>query len=454
MRALYDSKSSLDDRGIKEIMSEKSKYDYWLKVERALAKAQAEIGLIPESAALEIEQKAIIENFDYALMQKNKKVVGHGFVSFLKAVLPILNEEGRKYLHYGCTTQNIQQTAQMLQLKHVYQVMYSFLKDILDHLADLTDKYAETVMPGRTHGKHAIPITYGYKCSVWTNELLTNIERMEQSESRIFQVMMGGAVGSFNSTGKKGRLVQERVSEILGMNEMIVPSRNMSQHKTEYLMILSLVANTFHKMAEEVYYTGIEEFGEISEPFQKGTVGSSTMPQKINPKLAKGIIANSQKLYSLITPALYSASRMFEADSSSYMLFDGLIEEATELMTEILIRAEELTRDIIVNEDQMLFNANLNKGLDNSEFVMMSLAKVIGKEKAHEIVYEDAILAETDKKDYFEVLSKDKRILSIYSEEEIYSMLDPKSYTGESKNIALEISKKAKEKVKEMRWND
>ena len=123
-------------------------------------------------------------------------------------------------------------------------------------------------------------------------------------------------------------------------------------------------------------------------------------------------------------------------------------------MTEILIRAEELTRDIIVNEDRMLFNANLNKGLDNSEFVMMSLAKVIGKEKAHEIVYEDAILAETDKKDYFEVLSKDKRILSIYSEEEIYSMLDPKSYTGESKNIALEISKKAKEKVKEMRLND
>ena len=119
-------------------------------------------------------------------------------------------------------------------------------------------------------------------------------------------------------------------------------------------------------------------------------------------------------------------------------------------MTEILIRAEELTRDIIVNEERMLFNANLNKGLDNSEYVMMSLAKVIGKEKAHEIVYEDAILAETEKKDYFEILSNDKRILSVYSVEEVYSMLDPKSYIGESKNIALEVSKKAKEKVKEM----
>lgn len=98
----------------------------------------------------------------------------------------------------------------------------------------------------------------------------------------------------------------------------------------------------------------------------------------------------------------------------------------------------------------MLFNANLNKGLDNSEYVMMSLAKIIGKEKAHEIVYEDAILVETGKKDYFEVLSKDKRILSIYSEKEIYSMLNPNSYIGESNNIALEVSKMAKDKVKQM----
>ena len=174
------------------------------------------------------------------------------------------------------------------------------------------------------------------------------------------------------------------------------------------------------------------------------------MPKKINPKLAKGIIANSQKLYSLITPALFSASRMFEADSSSYMLFDGLIEEATELMVEILIRTEELTRKIIINDERMLFNAKLNKGLDNSEYVMMSLAKIIGKEKAHEIVYEDAILAETDKKDYFEILSKDKRILSIYSEKDIFSMLNPNNYIGESNHIALEISKRAKDKVKEM----
>lgn len=449
-RALYDSKSSLNDRGIKEIMSEKSKMAYWLKVERALAKAQSEVGLIPESAAIEIEKNAIIENFDYELMLEKKQVVGHGFVSFLKGILPSLSEEGRKYLHYGCTTQNIQQTGQLLQLKDVYTVIYSFLKDILNNLSIVAENNADSVMPGRTHGKHAIPITYGYKCAVWISELLSNIERMEQSEERIFTVMMGGAVGSFNSTGEKGRAVQKRVANILHMNEMNVPSRNMSQHKIEYIMILSLLANSFHKMAEEIYYTGMEEFGEVSESFSKGTVGSSTMPHKINPKLAKGIIANSQKLYSLIATGLYSSCRMFEADSSSYMLFDGLLEEATELITEILIRAEELTRTLVVHKDQLLKNANINHGLDNSEYIMMSLAKYIGKEKAHEVIYEDAIESQTQHEEYANVLLQDERVTSLYSKEEILSMLNPESYIGQSKEIALEIASKAKEKVSKM----
>ena len=218
MSALYDSKSTLDDRGIKDILSESSKMAYWLRVERALAKAQASVGLIPESAADEIIEKAVLENFDFKRMQEVKKTVGHGFVSFLKGILPALNEEGRKYLHYGCTTQNIQQTAQLLQLKDIYQIVYSFLCDILDNLSNLAYTHADTVMPGRTHGKHAIPITYGYKCSVWISELLQNIERMEESEKRIFTLMMGGAVGSFNSTGEEGRKVQKEVAKILGMN--------------------------------------------------------------------------------------------------------------------------------------------------------------------------------------------------------------------------------------------
>ena len=319
MRALYDSKSKLDDRGIKYLLSEENKYKTWLKVEGALALSQAKEGFIPKEAAEEIASVPF-ETLDLEEMEKIKAKVGHGFVPFVKVLVKACKGEGKKYVHYGVTTQNIQQTSQLYITRQVTEI-YKSLADILKNLAALARDNADAVMPGRTHGKHAIPITYGYKVSVWISELLTGLERLEEAEKRIFTVMMGGAVGGFNATGLTGRKVQDDVAELLSMSSMEVPSRNMTQMKVEYLMNLCLLCNTFHKMAEEVYYTGIEEFGEVHAGFTPGTIGSSTMPQKINLKLAKGIIANSQKLYSLPATGLYSGVRMFEGDSSSEALF-------------------------------------------------------------------------------------------------------------------------------------
>ncbi len=451
MRALYDSKSKLDDRGIKKLLIEESKVETWLKVEAALATAQAQVGIIPQKAADNIVANAKIENIDFEKMAAIKAKIGHGFVPFLKTLLPHLNEEGQKYLHFGATTQNIQQTSQLYQIHQIYEILYSFLADILENLAKLAEDNAETVMAGRTHGKHAIPITYGYKVSVYISELLSNIERMRESEKRICAVMMGGAIGSFNAMGEKGRQVQSIVADLLGMSEMDVPSRNMCQHKEEYIMTMALLCNTFHKMAEEVYYTGIEEFSEVSESFTPGTVGSSTMPQKINPKLAKGIIANSQKLYSIIPTGLYSGVRMFEGDSSSYMLFDGLMEEATELMVEVIIRAEELTRTLTVKKENMLRNVMLNKGLDNSEYVMMKVAEKIGKDKAHTLLYEKAMQVEIDGKNYYDVLKEDEMISSLFTDQEIKDMIDPKNYVGVGPELARELALKARKMAGELR---
>ena len=451
MSALYDSKSQIDDRGLKQILSKEHTVECWLKVERALAKAQSELKMIPEEAYLDIEHFAKIENVDFYRMDQEKEIVGHGFASFLRTIRPALHEEGRKYLHYGCTTQNIQQTAQMIQMKEIYSVLYSFISDILENLSMLASEHAYTIMPGRTHGKHAIPITYGYKCSVWISDLLDCIDRMKESEKRIFTVMMGGAVGAFSAMQENGRKVQGLVAKELEMNEMDVPSRNRSGHKVEYLMVLSLLANTFHKFAEEVYYTGMEEFKEVSESYVKGTIGSSTMPQKINPKLAKGIIANSQKLYGLISTSLYSSCRMFEADSSSYMLFDGLLVEASELICEIIIRMEELTRTLQVNVENMKRNAHINKGLDNSEYIMMCLAKKIGKEKAHEVVYEDAVEAQIYQANFKNLLLNDERINNIFTDSEIISMMQPENYIGQCAELANEMSDKAHKKSVELK---
>lgn len=449
MRALYDSKSKLDDRGIKELLSERHKLATWLKVEQTLALSQAEEGFIPKEAAMDIAARHL-EDLDLDEMARIKAKVGHGFVPFVKVLVKASSEEGGKYVHYGVTTQNIQQTSQLYTAKEVTALYKSFLADILKNLASLAENNADTVMAGRTHGKHAIPITYGYKASVWISELLSGIERLEECEKRVFVCMMGGAVGGFNATGLVGRRVQERVAKRLDMLPMDVPSRNMSQMKIEYIMNLCLLCNTFHKMAEEVYYTGVEEFGEVSESFTPGTIGSSTMPQKINPKLAKGIIANSQKLYSLPATGMYSSVRMFEGDSSSYMLFDGLMEEAMELACEVLIRAEELTRTLHVNKERMLKNVNLNKGLDNSEYVMMNVASKLGKDKAHELMYDKAMKVEQDGKDYYTVLLEDETLTSMFTAEELKEMINPANYTGICGVLARELAHKARIKAAEM----
>lgn len=452
MRALYDSKSkSISDRGIKDILSETEKLKTWLLVEAELAKAQAEEGYIPREAADGIVKSCKLENIDLEKMEQIKKKVGHGFVPFLKVLVKACPEECGKYVHYGVTTQNIQQTSQLYQMKKVHKIFLGMSADILTNLAVLAEKHKDTVMAGRTHGKHAIPITYGYKVSVWISELLNAVERLRECEKRVFQVMMGGAAGSFNAMGDVGIRVQNRVAEALGMYSMPVPSRSISSHKEEYIMDLALLCNVCHKMAEEVYYTGLEEFGEVSEAFQEGTIGSSTMPQKINPKLAKGIIANSQKLYSMVSLGLFSSVRMFEGDSSSYMLYDGMLEEAMELTAEVLMRMEELTRTLHVNKEKMYENAWKNKGLDNSEFVMMNVAAKIGKDKAHELMYCKAMESELNGKDYLDVLLEDEYLTRLFTKEELEKMIRPENYVGCGAKLAEMMAKDAKNIAKEIK---
>lgn len=451
MRALYDSKSkTMDDQGIKNLFSQEEKYKTWLLFEAALAQAQAEAGFIPTSAAKDIQEAAKIENIDFEEMDRIYKKIGHGFVPFLKVLVKACPGDSGKYVHYGITTQNIQQSSQLYIVKKAHSKFMNLIGQILTNLSHLALEHKDTVMPGRTHGRHAIPITYGYKVSVWISDFINTYQRMAESEKRVFKIMMGGAVGTFSSMPEVGMKVQSRVAELVGMYPMEVPSRNISTHKLEYMMNLSLLATICHKIAEEVYSTTLEEIAEVSEGFSKGTVGSSTMPHKINPKLAKGIIANSQKLYSLPGVGMYSAVRPYEGDSSSYMLFDGILEEALELITEILLRCEELTRTMVVHKDRMLHNVSRNKGLDNSEYVMMKLSKKLGKDQAHSLMYEIAMKTAAEGEDFYKNLKANELIASEFTDEEIREMINPRNYIGLSVTLAETESARAKETAEEI----
>ena len=445
MRALYDSKSrTMFDHGIRYLFTDEAKYRSWIYVEKTLAEAQAEVGFIPKKAAEEINQKAKYENLNFKEMERIYDRVGHGFVPFAKVLSKECGTSG-KYIHYGVTTQNIQQTSELLILKEVNKRFMIIISEILNNLSKLALNNQDTVMAGRTHGRHAIPITYGFKVAGWIQNFLTDVERIKELEPRVFQSMMGGAIGAYNSMGEYGPKINELVAQKLNMKPMTIPMRNMSSNKIEYMNALCLLATSCDRIAQEVYATSIEEFGEVSEPYFKGTIGSSTMPQKINPKLSKGIIANSQKLYSVPTSGYFSSTRPFEADSSSNMLFDGLIEESAELITEILLRTEELTRGLNVHKDKMKKNANINKGIDNSEYVMMKVAQNIGKDEAHSLIYKLAMEAEQNDDGYEKILLSNKYLNSNFTDDELAKMLRPEKYIGLSKEFAVEFSEKAKE---------
>ncbi|MCL2893982.1 class-II fumarase/aspartase family protein [Brenneria tiliae] len=448
MRALYDSKSkTIDDKGMKKLFTHQARVQSWLDIEAALALAQAKVGMIPQKAAENIAANCKLERIDLAEVDRLLQQIGHGFVPVIKVLVNACDAESGKYVHYGVTTQNIQQTAHLYLVKRFHQQLMQFVDSVLLNLARLAKTHKDTLMAGRTHGKHALPITYGYKVSVWIYELLGAVERMQEAEKRVFTVMMGGAVGAFHATGEPGRRVQDLVAETLGMYAMPVPSRNAQVFRAEYISNLCLLATTLHKIAEEVYQTSGEEFGEVSEAFAKGTVGSSTMPQKVNPKLAKGIIANAQKLYAVLTSSLYVCPRPFEADSSAYFIFDANLQESIELMAEIILRAEELTRTLVINKQRMRQNLDLTHGLINSEKIMMKLVEALGKDPAHELVYQVAMRSTHEDIAYREALASNPVIAANFSAQEIADLLDPAAYTGLCAVLAEEMAERVFKRV-------
>ncbi|MGF1746913.1 class-II fumarase/aspartase family protein [Vibrio minamisatsumaniensis] len=444
MKALYDSKSkTIDDKGLRSELSTEAKLQSYLDLEGALALAQGELGVIPLDAAKNIAANCKAENIDLSELDRITREVGHGFVPLIKLLVKACDEHSGKYVHYGITTQNIQQSAQLFQLRKFHAKLLLSVEQSIRNLGTLALEHKDTVMAGRTHGKHALPITYGYKVAVWIEELISAVKRLKQSEERVFCVMMGGAVGAFHAMGTIGREVQEHVAKQLGMHSMNIPSRNNRVYRAEYINNLALLTTTFHKIAEEVYQTSSEEFAEVSEAFKEGTIGSSTMPQKVNPKLAKGIIANSQKLYSVLTSTMYVAPRPFEADSSAYFVYDNNLQEAAELTAEVLIRAEELTRTIAVNPKQMRRNVMISNGLINSEKVMMKLVSCLGKDPAHELIYELAMESTHSGRAYGDVLASNETISAHFTEVEIADLLNPEMYVGQCSNVASYWADKA-----------
>ena len=418
------------DPGIRDIFGEASRLQAWLDVEVALAQAQAELGIIPDYAAEEIERKARYEYLDMDNIREGLARTGHPLVPMVWELDRICDGDAGGYIHWGATTQNITQTGKLLNVRRAHGVFLSQIADLLTLLADLAETTKDAALPGRTHGQHAVPATYGYKVSVWIDELCRHVERLQGCESRVFVAMLGGGAGTLGSLGEIGLEIQDGIAQRLGMGSMTNPSRTTGDHLAEYITILALLAATCSKIGREVYTQMKQEFGEVEEPVPEGTVGSSTMPQKRNPKLAQDIVAGAAQVRALVPLALEAMQTEHEADRTTSVMMDKAINEACILTGDILQRMVNMFSGLRVFPERMRENLDLSGGLIMSEAIMLELGRQLGRQQAHDAVYEAAQASFIEGRPFAETLAEEPDVSNGLSPEQIQALLDPTAYTG------------------------
>ena len=430
------------------IFCEKGRFQRWLDVEASLARIQASLSIIPGEAADAISRKANAELLDLKRYKEMYQQTGHPMVAMLRLFQPIVEGGFGQYIHLGATTQDIMDTGMILALKEAHKIIYESLRRIEFDLLNMAERHADTLMVGRTHAVQALPITFGYKVAIWAREIRRNIQRLKECRDRIFVVQLCGAVGTMAAFGSKGPEIQSRVAKDLGLGDSDISWHASRDRLAEFANLMSLIGAALGRVGQEVYLLMATEVGEVCDPWQKGVVGSSTMPHKVNPQIAQNMRDLARKLRynaSFVTEVMMVDH---ERNLDHFLGEREKMEESCLIMGELLTHGEDMAKNMTVNPERMKGNLSLLKGLLLSESVMIELGKKIGKQSAHEVIYEDAMKSMKEEVDFKQVLLGDPRVNRNLTAAEIDRLLNPEQYIGLAPRMArdmVSLSRKERE---------
>lgn len=424
---------------MKAVFAEQNYLQKILDVEMALAEAESELGLIPSSVVPLLKEQARAEKIDLQKVREVQKRVGHYLVSILKVWEENCLGESGQFIHYGATTQDIIDTSMVLLIREALALVHGDLKNILHATLRLAEEYKSAPMAGRTHGVHAVPITFGFKVSIWAAEIARHLLRLKELEPRVLIGNITGAVGTFAGFGERGIEVQERALAKLGLGAPLICWHAARDHFAELINWIAMVGSTLAKIANEIRVMMKPEFGEVEEPIKEGTVGSSTMPHKRNPNLSEEIIALGKILRSYAGVMLEAMETEHERDIGTWRCEFLILPESFLVLSAALRNAKNVLAGLQVNTVRMLQNLNLTKGLIMSETFMFALGEKIGKQKAHEIVYEFSMRAVKDGKSFVQVLKEDEGIKKYFSPEQIAEILEPARHTGLAEKVVEKV---------------
>lgn len=402
----------------------------WLDVEAALARAQAELGVIPDWAARAISEVATLDDLGRDAMVADIKRTMAPILSLTRLLGAAAGKAG-DYVHWGATTQNVMQTGRILLMRQADSAIRQALSRAMLRLGVLARDGAQTLMAGRTNRQHALPITFGFKVAGWIEEMERAEARLSDAAARLFALPFGGAVGAMHAFGGQGRALNTRLAADLGLRELLVPGRTVNDLFAEYVLQLSLLAMTIERIMSEAYALMAEEIGEVSERLDAGTVGSSTMPQKVNPKFVVRTIAQAVELRGQAGPALETGRSTHEGDAVANHLLSSVLDTAIPLAWRLAESFEETLNRLTPNPTRMAENLSRSQGAISAENLMMVLAPLAGRAQAHDIVHHAL------EKGGAAGLLEDAQVRKYLGAQEIRAALDPAHYLGDSVEIAL-----------------
>jgi 3-carboxy-cis,cis-muconate cycloisomerase len=409
-----------------------------VSVEAALARAQARLGIIPADAAAAISKVAdeILagrEVTDLARLKRETENVGFPILPLVRQLSELAGESAR-YLHWGATTQDIIDSAVVLQIRDGLKLIEDDLTTLRSHLAALANRHRDTPMPGRTFFQQALPITFGYKAAVWLSALDRHAERLAELKKRVLVAEFGGAVGTLASlgSGEKALATVGELARELGLGEPAITWHVARDTIAETVQFLALLGGSLAKIADDVMLMSATEFGEASEPFAEGRGSSSTMPQKRNPISCGVVLAAARALRQHAGLALDAMVNSFERNAAAWHLEWIAVPEAFGYAAGALNQTVFLAGGLIVDAKGMEKNLTLTHGLIVAEAVMMGLAPHTGRNEAHHLVYDACRAAIESDRPLYDVLRERPEVTELLGDEKLRALTDPANYLGAS----------------------
>jgi 3-carboxy-cis,cis-muconate cycloisomerase len=417
---------------MRAVFSDQNRIQKYLDFEAALARAEARLGIIPQNAADEIVRHCHVAEMDFTRLEAETTRIGYPVLPVVEQLVALCRDGLGEWCHWGATTQDVTDTATVLQIREALALIEAELERICAALATLARKYRDTPMAGRSNLQQAVPITFGYKMATLLAGFERHRQRLAQLRERVLVGEFGGAAGTLSSLGDRGLDVQAELMKELQLAVPAIAWHTVRDTIAETGCFLGLVAGSCGKFALDVKLLMQTEVEEVFEPFHAGRGSSSTMPQKRNPISSVYITALNSVVRQQVAALLDAMVEDHERATGPWEIEWVVLPEIFCLTAGALAHTASVLEGLQVDEKKMRANLDITNGLIVSEAVMMELGKYLGRQRAHDLVYDICREAVRSARPLSDLLAENAEIAPHLDRAAVARLCDPANYLGQA----------------------